>query len=205
MQQRFGLELDQSLNRFLFEPGFQVVGMYLTNLYGLFETFKLFGGLVLLVVFGVVSYRAQQELLRILVSSSHGKNVSLCAALRNKQDKKDIPAGVNIVLVAKKKFFEYLLIVAGGVMVHVFAILIPVSAALEDPNTDFSWGYRVEDEPHFMFFAFKAFCALAIIVLLRTFHVPRPAATDSQLQENQEPMTQRQMSSDGGGHSSVSV
>ena len=149
--------------------GFQVLGMYLPDLFALFEAFKLLGALILLTIFAVISYRARQDILEVLTRSEQTGDISLRAAVRWKYPK-ELSSGARTILVTKRKFCEYFVVVSiGGIGLVVAALM---SLGLFDETVDYTWEYKIEESPEAPFYGFKVLYAIAIIVILRTFHVP---------------------------------
>lgn len=144
--------------------------MYLPHLYAIFEAMKLIGAFILLTIFAVISYRARRDILEVLTRSEPSGDTSLRAAMRWRYPE-STSVGVRTVLVTKRKFCEWFTTVfIGGIFLIAAALL---SFGVFDEEVDYTWEYKVEESPEAPFFAFKGIYAIALILILRTFHVPK--------------------------------
>ena len=155
---------------------FQVIGFFIPKYYKVFESLKFFGGFLLEGMFIIVGLRARAALLEILTRGGVRGDTSLRAAFGCKAAPETPTTSQRSVLTVKRKFAEYITVMIFTLVATlVFGLL---RLGVLTGNDDYHWEVKLEGEQNLSLVLFRLVGVMAIVVVIRTFKVPK-ATTDS--------------------------
>ena len=140
--------------------------------YEIFEGIKFLGAFVLVAIFIIVGVRARASILEVLLRNGVQGDTSLRTAFGCGARSTVSSTSQRSVLTVKRKFAEYLVVMTIGLIATLTFGLLRLGVLNGDK--DYQWERKLEDQPGISFTLFRLVGALASVLAIRTFKIPKP-------------------------------